>query len=478
MMTGRCASDSSRVAAAKASPSASTTARGSVSAPGPPVSWASLKTWSIGKSTNDTPEAVPAAPTAARSASSISGPTASGRVGGGGEPGQRCHERHVVDLLKGALPPAQRGRAATEHHQRRLVLLGGGHRAHPVGDAWARGQRGDARHAGHLRPALRGERGGLLVAGVDQPDVLGAAAVVDREQVSTRQREDRVDPACPQPPGDQMSRVDRRGAEGPERHCSWAKHNQRVPNATQTQVLIAGAGPIGLAAAIELTRRGVDCRIVDPLLEPPQYAKAVGVQPRMLEVFEQMGVLDRILDAAIQMHGQIVYVNGENVAQVDFTVPADVPFGFIAIPQYATERILREELALRGVQVERGLRLTGFEQDADGVSATLAGDGGEHTLRAEYLIGADGAHSAVRKALGLTFEGAAFEEQYMLGDVEVDWSLPRGYAVRAMHQTDGTTDDLLVCIPLPGRNRYRMSMLVPARTVRRAVGGCRARVRG
>ncbi|MFI5508151.1 FAD-dependent monooxygenase [Mycobacterium sp. NPDC051804] len=234
-----------------------------------------------------------------------------------------------------------------------------------------------------------------------------------------------------------------------------------MPNSSQTQVLIAGAGPIGLTAAIELTRRGIDCRIVDPLLEPPQYAKAVGVQPRTLEVFESMGLLGRMLDAAIEMHGQIVYVNGEKVGQVDFAVPSDVPFGFTAIPQYATERILRSELAMRGVEVERGVRVTGFEQDADGVRVTLAGDGGEHTVQAGYLIGADGAHSAVRKALGLTFEGAAFEEQYMLGDVEVDWSVPRGYAVRAMHQTDGATDDLLVCIPLPGRGRYRMSMLVP-----------------
>ncbi len=235
-----------------------------------------------------------------------------------------------------------------------------------------------------------------------------------------------------------------------------------MPNPLHTQVLIAGGGPIGLSAAIELTRRGVECHIVDPLLESPQYAKAVGVQPRTLEVFEAMGVLPRILDAAIQMRGQLVYVNGEQVAHVDFPVPADIPFGFIAIPQYATERILSEELATHGVHVERGCRLIGFEQDADGVSATLAADDGEQTVRAQYLVGADGAHSVVRKALGLTFEGAAFEEQYMLGDVEVDWSMPRGYAIRAMHQTDGTTDDLLVCIPLPGRNRYRMSMLVPA----------------
>ena len=191
-----------------------------------------------------------------------------------------------------------------------------------------------------------------------------------------------------------------------------------MTNTSETQVLIAGAGPIGMTAAIELARRGVACRIVDPLVEPPQYAKAVGVQPRTLEVFEGMGVLRRILDAAVLMRGQIVYVNGKEVARLDMSLPDDVPFGFIAIPQYATEAILRDELAMHGVQVQRGVRVTGFEQDADGVTATLAGDT-EQTVRAAYLVGADGAHSAVRKGLGLTFEGAAFEEQYMLGDVEV-----------------------------------------------------------
>jgi hypothetical protein len=84
-----------------------------------------------------------------------------------------------------------------------------------------------------------------------------------------------------------------------------------MSNASDTQVLIAGGGPIGLTAAIELARQGIACRIVDPLVEPRQYAKAVGVQPRTLEVFEGMGVLRHILDAAVLMRGQIVYVNGE-----------------------------------------------------------------------------------------------------------------------------------------------------------------------
>jgi 2-polyprenyl-6-methoxyphenol hydroxylase-like FAD-dependent oxidoreductase len=236
-------------------------------------------------------------------------------------------------------------------------------------------------------------------------------------------------------------------------------HNLGV---TDTDVLIAGAGPIGLTAAIELARNGIGCRIIDPLLEPPQYAKAVGIQPRTLELFERMGVLRQVLDAAVQLRGQLVYVNGEQAGRLDLALPDDVPFQFVGLPQYAAERILREELTARGVAIERGLRLTGFEQDSDGVIATAtAADGTQQTVRVRYLIGADGAHSLVRKTLGLTFEGAAFDEQYMLGDVEVDWSLPSGHILRAMHQTDGQTDDLLVCIPLPGRKRYRMSMLVP-----------------
>ncbi|MFD3459633.1 FAD-dependent monooxygenase [Nocardia fluminea] len=228
-----------------------------------------------------------------------------------------------------------------------------------------------------------------------------------------------------------------------------------------TDVLIVGAGPVGSAAALEVARRGVRCRIIDARSDPPQYAKAVGIQPRTLELFEAMGILREVLDAGILLRGQIVYINGAEVDRMDLTLPPEVPFGFLGLPQYETERILRRHLESLGTRVERGVRLVGFTQDEDGVDAVLAGPEGEHTVRARYLVGCDGAHSTVRKTLGLTFEGAAFAEQYMLGDVELDWSQPHGYTVRSTHQTNGVTDDGLVCVPLPGHHRYRVSMQVP-----------------
>jgi 2-polyprenyl-6-methoxyphenol hydroxylase-like FAD-dependent oxidoreductase len=228
-------------------------------------------------------------------------------------------------------------------------------------------------------------------------------------------------------------------------------------------VLVVGAGPVGLTVAVELWLRGVPCRVVDRLLQAAPYAKAVGIQPRTLEMWERqgLGLLRDVLDQAVAMRGQLVFVNGAQVSRLDIVVPSDVPFGFVALPQNVTEHLLAERLGWLGGRVERGVELVGFDQDADGVTVRLAGPDGEQTTRVAYLVGADGAHSRVRAGLGLAFTGEAFSEEYMLGDVEVDWSLPQGYAVRSMHQTEGRTDDALVCIPLPGVGRYRMSMLAP-----------------
>ncbi|MGH3855859.1 MAG: FAD-dependent monooxygenase [Pseudonocardiaceae bacterium] len=135
------------------------------------------------------------------------------------------------------------------------------------------------------------------------------------------------------------------------------------------EVLVVGAGPVGLTVGIELFRRGVPCRVIDRLVEAPQYAKAVGIQPRTLEVWENLGVLRDALDAAVPLHGQLFYINGKRVARMDLAVPPDVPYRFVALPQHVTERLLTDRLYQLGGHIERGVELVGFESDSDGVNA-------------------------------------------------------------------------------------------------------------
>ncbi|MFF9645276.1 FAD-dependent monooxygenase [Kitasatospora aureofaciens] len=228
-------------------------------------------------------------------------------------------------------------------------------------------------------------------------------------------------------------------------------------------VLVVGAGPVGLTAAAELRRHGVDCRVVDRLAVPEPHAKAIGVLPRTLEVWDAMGLVHRVLDDAVPHLGQLVFIDGKPGPEVSLTLPPEIPYPFATLPQYATERLLTEHLARFGTQVERPTELRSVETHPDGVEAVLAhADGRIERLHARYVVGCDGAHSLVRKAAGLTFEGDAFPEQYMIGDVEVDWELPAGYSVRAVNlDENGAMDDMLVCIPMPGVRRYWLSMLRP-----------------
>ncbi|WP_244522601.1 FAD-dependent monooxygenase [Geodermatophilus africanus] len=234
------------------------------------------------------------------------------------------------------------------------------------------------------------------------------------------------------------------------------------------EVLVVGAGPAGLTHAIELARRGIAVRVVDKRPQASTQAdKAIGIHCRTMEIWEDQGIVTEAMDAGIWLYGQTVFVNGVQTHQVDWAGLDELPYAHLGLPQYDTERILGAKLASLGVVVERGVELVGFSQDDEGVTAQLRHVSGEvETTRAQYLVGCDGAHSAVRSGLGLAFEGglSMFPQLFMLGDVDVDWDLPAGHLVRFVRiENEDDFTGMLVCVPLKGRNRYRIATLAPQR---------------
>ncbi|WP_069165168.1 FAD-dependent monooxygenase [Nocardia altamirensis] len=194
----------------------------------------------------------------------------------------------------------------------------------------------------------------------------------------------------------------------------------------QDQVLVAGAGPTGLTLALELARRNIPVRIIDQATEFFAGSRGDGIQPRTMEVFDDLGVLDAVRTAGMPAPVLRAYLGGEFAGEHRVSEPVEptptVPYPNLwFLGQSRTEAILRDRLAEFGVRVELGTALATFTQDATGVTATLTRDGDTETVRAVYLIGADGGRSTVRKTLGIAFEGSTDESlRMLLGDVRAD----------------------------------------------------------
>ena len=222
----------------------------------------------------------------------------------------------------------------------------------------------------------------------------------------------------------------------------------------KTNVLIVGGGPTGLTLAVDLARRGVDCRIVEQAPEPSGGSKGKGLQPRTQEVFDDLGVIDRVLAATTLYPPLRVRIGRVPVYQGrmhKLTAPTDaVPYPMVTMhPQWRTEAVLRERLAELGGKVEQGVELTGFEQDAGGVTARL---GTGATLRADYLVAADGGKSFVRKALGIGFTGQTRDEERMvLGDVRIE-----GLGRDHIHVWVRPGKGMVALYPMAGTDTFQM----------------------
>ena len=239
---------------------------------------------------------------------------------------------------------------------------------------------------------------------------------------------------------------------------------------TDAPVLVVGAGPVGLTLAAELARHGVRVRLIDKLAEPSPYCRAIGVTPRSLEMFEDMGVAGEMIDAGLWLDGVRMPLPGRPPRDVRRDL-SDLPYAALGVPQYETERVLAAHLARFGIAPERGVSLVGLTQEGDAVRVELDGPHGRETAAFRFVVGCDGAHSAVRKALGIAFDGEGWPFEFMLGDVAIDWDVPRGLAVFAVKPVDDAPPDLFVAVPLPDLGRYRVSAMAPARLSAPAGGG-------
>ena len=223
----------------------------------------------------------------------------------------------------------------------------------------------------------------------------------------------------------------------------------------ELDVLVVGAGPTGLMAACELRRHGLSVRIVDAAAAATTLSKAIGVHARTLEIFEDVGVVDEVLAAGVKAGGVTVVANGETLVSADLgELPTRYPF-LLCVAQADTEAILAKKLASHEVKVEREVKLASFAQDGTGVTATLATPKGQEKVRAAWMIGADGAHSTVRKQLEIPFEGSTYEERFLLADVKIEGHL-RGDRVTSFFAEDG----VLACFPMKDQ-RFRLIGLAP-----------------
>ena len=224
---------------------------------------------------------------------------------------------------------------------------------------------------------------------------------------------------------------------------------------TETDVLIIGAGPVGVTLACELKRHGADVRIVDQKPEPNQHPNAAVVHVRTLEFLAAMGAVGGFLQEGYALPGMQIYLSGKhagliNVAGVDSPYPQPR-----TLPQQITERLLREHLARLGGAIERPVEATSVLQEPAGVTVRLkhlAEGGREEIARARWVVGCEGSASVTREDLKIEFPGERYPGKVFLqADANVRWTYPHGYGYQFM-----TGDAIVMLFPYDAAGHYRI----------------------
>ncbi|MDY0883990.1 FAD-dependent monooxygenase [Dongia soli] len=220
------------------------------------------------------------------------------------------------------------------------------------------------------------------------------------------------------------------------------------------QVLVVGAGPVGLTMAAELARYGVGLRIIDKAPQPTDKSKAVVVWSRTLEMLDGMGCAESFIQAGIAARAAHLIDATEQAVQVDFSLLAS-PFPYaLMLPQSETERLLREHLDTFGVQIERPTELLSLQQNEGSVDVTLRhGDGNQEKFPVDWVIGCDGTRSTVRDLIGQSFGGRSFPTEWLMADLRLTGlRTPSGEPALYFH-----SDGILALFPIGPDNLFRLA---------------------
>ncbi|KAI0437839.1 FAD binding domain-containing protein [Xylaria telfairii] len=215
-------------------------------------------------------------------------------------------------------------------------------------------------------------------------------------------------------------------------------------------VLIVGGGPTGMTLALELAAQGISFRIIDKATERSPYSRALVVQPRTLELFNRHGAsnIEELIAAGKTASRASICVSAKKLADVNVDDVKLLGTKFpstMTITQFETEKWLDKTLAKHGIRVEMGVEAKNITQDAEGVTVMISSkDGGEEEVRAKYVVGADGAHSSVRHASNLTFEGDAYPQEFICADTYMESKMPGGQAYMCLG------NGALIVLPLKG----------------------------
>lgn len=226
-------------------------------------------------------------------------------------------------------------------------------------------------------------------------------------------------------------------------------------NEERTDVLVIGAGPVGLTLAAELRRHEINVRLVERRKEPHPHPNAAIVHVRTLEILSAMGAIDLFLPKSYPLSGIYSQTKGKPLGFIEVEGVKSPFSGPRTIPQHTTEALLTEHLHRLGGRIERDTEAIGLEQDGDSVRVRLrhSGENGrESVATTRWVVGCEGSASMCREALKIPFEGERYTgKEFLQADAHVLWSFPHGFGYQFIAQ-----DRILMFFPYDATGHYRI----------------------